>query len=297
VPPSTASEPSGNFRTICNFSHLAYDDPIVFPGQPGASHLHMFFGNTGANANSTYDTLRTTGDSTCQGGPLNRSSYWAPAVINTDGKAVIPDFATLYYKGFGTTTSIPQIQQFPAGLKMIAGFNMASPTDATHFDWYCEVTQNKQQTIPNCPTGEHVGVVIRFPTCWDGVHLDSANHRSHMAYSVGNDFSGICPADHPVQLPQFTMGFWFPNDGNSINWHVASDQMPGMTHPNGTTFHADWFGAWDPTTETTFVTNCITAMRDCKNGELGNGTQLSTKFAFPALLHPGPSTVDPPVHP
>jgi len=40
IPESTASEPSGAFRFFCEFSHLAYDDPILYPGQQGAAHLH-----------------------------------------------------------------------------------------------------------------------------------------------------------------------------------------------------------------------------------------------------------------
>jgi len=27
---------SGSFRTTCDYSHMAYDDPIVYPGLPGA---------------------------------------------------------------------------------------------------------------------------------------------------------------------------------------------------------------------------------------------------------------------
>src|SRR5919201_4749448 len=34
----------------CGFSHDAPDDPIVHPGQPGASHLHSFIGNTTTDA-------------------------------------------------------------------------------------------------------------------------------------------------------------------------------------------------------------------------------------------------------
>jgi hypothetical protein len=297
VPASSAAEPSGNFRTICNYSHLAYDDPIVFPGQPGRSHLHMFFGNSLADANSTYASLRTTGDGTCQGGPLNRTAYWAPAVINATDQVVLPDFVAVYYKGFGTAQTITSIVAPPAGLKMIAGFNMADPTQPTHFDWYCEVTQNKQQSIPACPAGEHVGVFIRFPNCWDGLHLDSADHRSHMAYTVGNDFTGVCPADHPVQIPQISLGFWFVNDGNSINWHLSSDQMPGMpVFANGQSFHSDWFGAWDPTVLSTFVASCIDAMRDCQNGAIGTGSRLTGATAYPQATVT-PQVVPIPPHP
>ena len=69
---------SGFFRVTCEVSHFAYDDPIVFPGQPGAAHLHMFFGNTEANAYSTFDSLLNTGTSTCNGQDLNRTAYWVP---------------------------------------------------------------------------------------------------------------------------------------------------------------------------------------------------------------------------
>ena len=60
IPPSTADQPDGKMRTLCRPSHLAHDDPIVNPGTNSA-HLHLFFGNTTANRNSTYTSLRTTG--------------------------------------------------------------------------------------------------------------------------------------------------------------------------------------------------------------------------------------------
>ena len=42
-----------NFVSSCTFTHRAPDDPIVFFGQPGASHDHSFVGNTSTNASST----------------------------------------------------------------------------------------------------------------------------------------------------------------------------------------------------------------------------------------------------
>jgi hypothetical protein len=42
------------FFTDCLPSHRAPDDPIAYPKQPGASHLHDFIGNTTTNAFSTY---------------------------------------------------------------------------------------------------------------------------------------------------------------------------------------------------------------------------------------------------
>ena len=77
IPASAAPDVVGAFRFVCTAGQLLKDDPIVYPGQPGKSHLHQFYGNTGANASSTYSSLRKSGQSTCMS-PLNRSAYWMP---------------------------------------------------------------------------------------------------------------------------------------------------------------------------------------------------------------------------
>ena len=38
---------------------------------------------------------------------------------------------------------------------------------------------------------------VNYPDCWDGEHLDSSDHTSHMAQS--RDY--VCPASHPVKVP------------------------------------------------------------------------------------------------
>lgn len=44
----------------CYFSHISADDPIVYPGQPGVSHSHTFFGavTTRPTKASAYFALR-----------------------------------------------------------------------------------------------------------------------------------------------------------------------------------------------------------------------------------------------
>jgi hypothetical protein len=295
VPRSSAGDPSGNFRTICSFSHLSNDDPIVYPGQPGKSHLHMFFGNTLTDANSTYQSLRTTGDGTCQGGPVNRSAYWAPALLNAAGQVVVPDTMIVYYKGISVATAaeIAAIPELPAGLKMIAGYNFANPSTPTHFDWFCTVNPVKQQTIPSCPAGEQLEVQLNFPQCWDGVNLDAADHRSHLAYvEYNNSRFPTCPAGF-IHIPELTVAFQWTPTGDTSQWYLSSDRMamPGMADmiaPNGSTFHSDWIGAWDPAVKQTWTTHCINQLLDCTNGQLGDGTRLSTTLAYsgPKLLNP-----------
>lgn len=286
----------------CGHSHLAYDDPIIYPGGFGASHLHNFLGNTATNANSTYQSLRSSGSGSCFGGPLDRTGYWIPAMHNGGGQVVIPYFFEVYYLGNGSREEIQRIQTLPNGLRMIAGFDMAAPSPLLA-DWEClgpdgERVGSITRTIPtNCAAGSLVRGSIRFPMCWDGRNVDSANHRSHMAYGTGGGgfvtAQGACPATHPIHLPEIKLFANYRADGNTQNWYLASDRMPGMTHPNGSTFHADWFGAWDNQVQETWTQECIREMRACVFGELGDGTRLRDYRGD----YSGPSVVDPPPRP
>jgi hypothetical protein len=79
--PPVSTDVVGAFRMFCTGGQISRDDPLFYPGQPGASHLHQFFGNTGTNASSNYASLRTSGGTTCgqSSTPFNRSAYWRPA--------------------------------------------------------------------------------------------------------------------------------------------------------------------------------------------------------------------------
>ncbi len=291
VPRSSASEPTGNFRFFCEPSHLAYDDPIVKPGQPGASHLHLFFGNTATSASSTFQSLRTSGHGSCQGGPLNRSAYWIPALFDQQGNVRLPEHIAVYYKGNGpTAANISAIRAYPDGLRMLAGHDMAKPASSHGFYWLCGSSTKRHTTIPSCPAGQMVAAAVEFPSCWDGRNLDSPDHRSHMAYlDWSKGWPATCPASHPVMLPQYSLFAWFAQNGDAVNWHLASDRGMGMSAPNGSTLHADWFGAWDPAIQQLWTRECINLMRDCSTGELGDGRSLgwgTTRYAGPSVVAP-----------
>lgn len=294
-----AVDPVGAFRFLCQASHLAYDDPIVFPGQKGRAHLHMFFGNTLADANSTYESLRTTGGSTCNNA-LNRSAYWVPALMNGHGQVVLPEFISIYYKRL--PQSDPRCQEgkgcigLPRGLRYIFGRTMSGayggPTSSTYFDCQGPGAVSKHyKTLPeaaqNCPAGAKIGAVLAAPQCWNGRDLDSPDHRSHMSYTYYPPSGGHdrCPATHPYRIPTFTLGAWYVTDDTldrsgdtsptANTWYFSSDRTPGVTWLTpGTTFHADWYGAWDDETLKTWLDNCIDKHLNCSGGDLGNGTQL-----------------------
>jgi hypothetical protein len=275
LPQDMSWEPSGAFRILCDVSHYNNDDPIVYPGQPGAAHRHVYFGNTATDAHSTYRSLRTTGNGTCDGGPLNRTGYWMPAMFNGAGQVKDPDFFQVYYKSSSSTYWIQRMQEFPNGLRIVAGYDAANPSAPTFADWSCNGADPKSATIPNCPAGTPVIVNLRFPMCSDG-RVDSPDHRSHMAFAVPWGFfsSNGCPSSHPIYLPEISLIAYYTSDGNSDDWYLSSDRHGGMNHPNGSTFHSDWFGAWDNDIQTTWTQECLREMRSCSGGALGDGSQL-----------------------
>jgi hypothetical protein len=272
APPRTTD--SSNFRTFCEFSHAAYDDPIVFPGQPGASHLHFFFGNTATNAHSTPESLLRRGSSTCQGTNFNKSAYWMPAVVTADGAPRIPDRHDIYYKHL-TDQDAADVVALPAGLKMVAGNADGSPEAVDNVAyWRCSSRNDlpNSDTIPTCPVGDDLQMSLSFPSCWDGANLDSRDHQSHMAYTdYDNNGLRFCPASHPFPVPQLQMQFvWEVRDKASTGWTLSSD----MGRPGGSTLHADWINGWHQPTLEAWTRACIVEKRDCAGGTLGDGRQL-----------------------
>ena len=231
--PSIAPDSTGAFRFLCGAGQLLKDDPLVYPGQPGAAHLHQFFGNTGANAHSTYASLRTTGGTTCgdSASPVQRSSYWVPAMLDGVGNAVKPDYMLTYYKtlpsshsacGFpdafpgadGVTrgTKVGICTPLPNGLRFIFGYDMKTmkggPTDANSPDYWAfafqcigradgvELARHRTMAAVvaegKCPLDTgYLRVAATIPQCWDGKNLDSPDHRSHMAFATDGGLASV----------------------------------------------------------------------------------------------------------
>jgi hypothetical protein len=267
--PST-SDGVGAFRTVCDFSHMNFDDPIVFPGQPGKAHLHAYFGNTLTDADSSAESLRDSGNSTCRGGTVNRTAYWVPALIDASGKPIEPQSLETYYKTGYNGIEPHEVQAFPRGLRIIAGDAKSTSTQSVAY-WGCRQKYiGHPGSIPHCPAGDPVAMMVEFPQCWDGENLDSSDHKSHMAYPR----DGACPSSHPVAIPAITMNVLYANpNGSSAGWRLASD-MYDASLPPGFSAHADWMEAWDPEIVETFVERCLNPALDCQSHLLGDGRTI-----------------------
>jgi hypothetical protein len=105
-----------------------------------------------------------------------------------------------------------------------------------------------------CPGGPsspiHASLV--FPSCWDGVHLDSANHKSHMAYARPN---GKCPAGHPVSLPELTYEIDFPGIAGGPDYSLASGGIYSL--------HGDFIADWHNRVQNALVASCLNVPHEC----------------------------------
>lgn len=296
IPKSESFPYAGAFRIGCEYSHMNNDDPIVYPGVPNATHHHTFFGNTGANAYSTNDSLRNSGNSTCAGGILNRSGYWMPSLINTsNGAPAKPTYIVVYYKAADEKSGM-HIKTPPAGLRMIAGNAKPLAIADAQGGFFC---QDQTQVLNPANwgimwQGNHIKqscggpnqmlrMIISFPQCWDGKNLDSPDHKSHMEFICGDECKNAqgviaksansCPASHPIQLPSITINADFFGLDPTAKYRLASDNY-STAYPGGYSLHADWMNGWHEQTIESVVNNCLVNPKNCGGPNLGNGQTL-----------------------
>ena len=139
---------------------------------------------------------------------------------------------------------------------MVAGNAYAvSPQSFAIKSWDCgDVTDvPRSSSIPDCPSGSNLRLRVNFPDCWDGKHLDSLDHHSHMAYSSG----GRCPRAHPVPVPAISLFYRYPAPGTTDPAQVylaSGGQFTG---------HADFVNSWDEKALMSLVAGCLNKYRHC----------------------------------
>ncbi|MBO0610571.1 DUF1996 domain-containing protein [Myceligenerans salitolerans] len=240
------------FQANCTFSHFGADDPIVFPGQPGASHLHTFIGNRSTDAFTTPDSLDANPATSCTV-PHDRSAYWYPA-LTEGGEPVAPDIPmTVYYKsGIDDYT---RVVPFPEGLRFVAGDMMATPDEFRDAPgavegWECGDSAHNWSIPDHCAPGTELNIRYQAPSCWDGERL-YADGSAHMAYPV----AGQCPMSHPVAVPMLEFKIAWPVDGDLTDVALVSG--------SDQSWHYDFVNAWDPEVLRRLVEHCINGGLQC----------------------------------
>ena len=235
------------FILSCGFSHRAAVDPIVMPGMVGMSHVHDFFGNSGTDENSTSASLSSSGRSSCTA-TQDRTGYWAP-MLSLNGAPVSPVRMRVYYRA--GTKNPSTIKTLPAGLMMVAGNSKATSQQSTSVvSWGCGLASTGTAAVPTC-TAATLVLHVYFPDCWNGRDLDSADHKSHMAYT----HNGACPAGYPVPLPKVTEDVQYPiRGGSGVKYDFSGTAL---------TAHADFMNGWNQSTLTALVKKCLVGHIAC----------------------------------
>ncbi|CAG6397013.1 DUF1996 domain-containing protein [Actinacidiphila cocklensis] len=287
VTPSTYDPPHAyfhEFQAKCAPDHTAPDDPIVYPGQPGKSHDHTFMGNTSTNGNSTTASLEAAGGTACLA-PGDKSAYWMPSLFKGDQKILPIGPQTIYYKS--SVNDYTSVRPFPKGLRFVVGSPMQTQDEfknlkGTVEGWECGTSYHNWNFPASCPSTQDTQLNIRLqaPSCWDGIHLDTPDHKSHMAYPVAwGANQNVCPADHPVALPMIEFKMAWPVNGDMSQVHLASGA--------GYSFHYDFFADWDTATQSAMVAHCINGGLQCDGhgydeSQPGKGAVLDSNYQ---LIH------------
>jgi hypothetical protein len=148
-----------------------------------------------------------------------------------------------------------------------------------------------------CVKGSWINRQLGFPSCWDGINVDSPDHRAHMSWGDGG---GRCLiSGHSVKTPQISLLISYRIDQDFLDgkWHLSSDEMAACYDTGGIagcTEHADYWEGWSDncsgaqspscSIRETWYQHCNFAHNSCTN-DIGDGRTL--KYTNPRF---GPTT-------
>ncbi|MEV5333882.1 DUF1996 domain-containing protein [Streptomyces werraensis] len=290
-------EPSGNastgtFTSECGVNANGVfnsDNVIAAPGvSNGAHHFHDYIGNQATNAFVSDDEL-TRAETSCED-QRDKSSYYWPVlrlqngteerdaqspgggIEGNAGEIVTPKDVTLTFVG----NPKAKVTAMPRLLRIITGDAKSfvnGPANA-NASWSCTGFEDRQlkDKYPLCPEGSDVVRSFAFQSCWDGRNIDSANHRTHMAFT---DAEGNCPAGFQP-IPQLVQRIVYDVDAPSLEDGgktvplFAVDSFPEQLH-KPITDHGDFINVFEEDLMNEMVA-CINEGRTCgAGGDNGGG--------------------------
>ncbi|KAL2075415.1 hypothetical protein VTL71DRAFT_358 [Oculimacula yallundae] len=273
------------WTTNCGVLSIQRSDPIVSPGGP-SSHVHAISGGTAFTRNMAgIDDAVNAKATTCDKF-TDHSNYWCPQLyhIRDDGMFdLVPFMGTnVYYKRYtcdyqeeGLWCPRPTgARPFPPGLRMVAGDPFRRTQNDLEQSHQAVLYETEGSTevygFPKVVQGR-LQLNVRFPSCWDGVNLDSPDHKSHMSYPSplrGDTQGGICPQSHPIALLHIGAEFGFLL--SSLNITSSSSLVFSNGDTTGFGGHADFLQGWTNLTALgESFDNCDGFGADCKWNSFG----------------------------
>ncbi|MGA5103780.1 DUF1996 domain-containing protein [Streptomyces sp. XHT-2] len=288
-PQASGDASTGTFTSECGVNENGVfnsDNVIAAPGvSNGAHHFHDYIGNQATNAFVSDDEL-TRAETSCQD-QRDKSSYYWPVlrlqngteeqdaqspgggIEGNAGEIVTPKDVTLTFVG----NPKAKVTAMPRLLRIITGDAKSfvnGPANA-NASWSCTGFEDRQlkDKYPLCPEGSDVVRSFAFQSCWDGRNIDSANHRTHMAFT---DAEGNCPAGFQP-IPQLVQRIVYDVDAPSLEDGgktvplFAVDSFPEQLH-KPITDHGDFINVFEEDLMNEMV-DCINEGRTCGAGAGG----------------------------
>jgi hypothetical protein len=282
----------GAFRFTCGGEgELRYDDPLLYPGQPGKSHLHKFFGANGVTAATTSETLAAGTSSNCNYGTklLNRSAYWMPALI-VGTSVVNPDWIAVYYKRpmASSPRCTPGSSTFQAPAS-VCRTESASSLDGTRPS---RISRRGSKLVLHHGSGRALpqfGRSVRLGLCrW--LYADRGyclpellgRQKPPTAPITARTWRGLAMLLGLSQMPG-NAPLCDPADREQVRIHrycrhdrarLAFERRNEAGAKPGETMHGDYMEAWVADAKRMWLDGCINKGLDCSGGDLGNGLQL-----------------------
>ncbi|OAK98463.1 hypothetical protein IQ06DRAFT_357570 [Phaeosphaeriaceae sp. SRC1lsM3a] len=261
-------------------------DPLVNPGSIPSPHQHQIVGGNGFNASMTTSDVSGTASCTTCAFSKDFSNYWTANLYfkarNGTYKRVkqlgaanqfSDNFSTQIGGGilvYYVSAAPGKVTAFKPGFRMLVGDptrRTADPKMSKSNCYRCYTGPNfggdtgapcqdsKVDTpgLPKQPCKGGIRSNILFPTCWDGVNLDSPNHQSHIAWPKNGpanflSLGGDCPSTHPVRIPQLMYEVvWDTTPFNDKSlWPADGSQPFYFSYGDNTGFgqHADYVFGW-----------------------------------------------------
>ncbi|KAF2256476.1 hypothetical protein BU26DRAFT_23058 [Trematosphaeria pertusa] len=282
-------------------------DPLVTPGEVPSPHVHQIVGGNSFNATMS-PSKDMPGESTCTTCQFSEdfSNYWTavlyfrarngtyqrvPQRSNAGFEGATGGGMTVYYMQdpLYDTAQKSKVKAFQPGFRMFVGnVNARTKDEAAKFrqlTYTCmsNAGSREHETVafPQKPCRYGIMTSVRFPTCWDGVNLDSPDHMAHMSYPETGTFesAGPCPATHPVRTAQVMYEvIWDTSKFNSKDDWPEDGSQPfvwSFGDASGYANHGDYVFGWkDQALQNILDTSCyasscggktqdITAMNKC----------------------------------